>query len=34
MNGVDAIGAIRTEWPWAKIIVLSTFGGMQWLSEP
>jgi len=27
MNGVDAIGAIRTEWPWAKIIVLSTFGG-------
>ena len=27
MNGIDAIGAIRTEWPWAKIIVLSTFGG-------
>jgi DNA-binding NarL/FixJ family response regulator len=27
MNGVDTIGAIRTEWPWAKIIVLSTFGG-------
>ena len=27
MNGVDAIGAIRTEWPWARIIVLSTFGG-------
>src|SRR5246127_3459017 len=27
MNGVDAIGAIRTEWPWAKIIVLSTFAG-------
>jgi DNA-binding NarL/FixJ family response regulator len=27
MNGVDAIGAIRTEWPWAKIIVLSMFGG-------
>jgi DNA-binding NarL/FixJ family response regulator len=27
MSGVDAIGAIRTEWPWAKIIVLSTFGG-------
>ena len=27
MNGVDAIGAIRTEWPGAKIIVLSTFGG-------
>ena len=27
MNGVDAIGAIRTEWPSAKIIVLSTFGG-------
>ncbi|MDB6087683.1 MAG: two component transcriptional regulator, LuxR family [Gammaproteobacteria bacterium] len=27
MNGVDAIGAIRTEWPWAKIIVLSAFGG-------
>jgi DNA-binding NarL/FixJ family response regulator len=27
MNGVDAIGAIRAEWPWAKIIVLSTFGG-------
>src|ERR1700738_922754 len=26
-SGVDAIGAIRTEWPWAKIIVLSTFGG-------
>lgn len=27
MNGIDAIGAIRAEWPWAKIIVLSTFGG-------
>ena len=27
MNGVDAIGAIRAEWPWAKIIVLTTFGG-------
>ena len=27
MSGIDAIGAIRTEWPWAKIIVLSTFGG-------
>lgn len=27
MNGIDAIGAIRSEWPWAKIIVLSTFGG-------
>ena len=27
MSGVDAIGAIRTEWPWAKIIVLSTFDG-------
>jgi two-component system, NarL family, response regulator len=27
MNGVDAIGAIRTEWPQAKIIVLSTFAG-------
>lgn len=27
MNGIDAIGAIRTEWPRAKIIVLSTFGG-------
>jgi DNA-binding NarL/FixJ family response regulator len=27
MSGVDAIGAIRAEWPWAKIIVLSTFGG-------
>ena len=27
MNGIDAISAIRTEWPWAKIIVLSTFGG-------
>jgi DNA-binding NarL/FixJ family response regulator len=27
MNGVDAIGAIRTEWPWARIIVLSMFGG-------
>jgi DNA-binding NarL/FixJ family response regulator len=27
MNGVDTIGAIRTEWPWAKIIVLSMFGG-------
>jgi len=27
MNGIDAIIAIRTEWPWAKIIVLSTFGG-------
>lgn len=26
MNGIDAIIAIRTEWPWAKIIVLSTFG--------
>jgi DNA-binding NarL/FixJ family response regulator len=27
MNGVDTIGAIRAEWPWAKIIVLSMFGG-------
>ena len=27
MNGIDAISAIRTEWPAAKIIVLSTFGG-------
>jgi DNA-binding NarL/FixJ family response regulator len=27
MSGIDAIIAIRTEWPWAKIIVLSTFGG-------
>src|SRR5882757_4679688 len=27
MNGIDAIGAIRAEWPWAKIIVLSKFGG-------
>ena len=27
MNGIDAIGAIRTEWPRARIIVLSTFGG-------
>jgi DNA-binding NarL/FixJ family response regulator len=27
MSGIDAISAIRTEWPWAKIIVLSTFGG-------
>ena len=27
MNGIDAIGAIRAEFPWAKIIVLSTFGG-------
>ena len=27
MNGIDAIGAICTEWPRAKIIVLSTFGG-------
>ncbi len=27
MNGVDAIGAIRTEWPGARIIVLSMFGG-------
>jgi DNA-binding NarL/FixJ family response regulator len=27
MSGIDAISAIRTEWPWARIIVLSTFGG-------
>jgi DNA-binding NarL/FixJ family response regulator len=27
MSGIDAIIAIRTEWPAAKIIVLSTFGG-------
>ena len=27
MTGIDAISAIRTEWPVAKIIVLSTFGG-------
>ena len=27
MTGIDAISAIRTEWPSAKIIVLSTFGG-------
>ena len=27
MTGIDAISAIRTEWPAAKIIVLSTFGG-------
>jgi DNA-binding NarL/FixJ family response regulator len=27
MNGIDAIIAIRTEWPFAKIIVLTTFGG-------
>jgi DNA-binding NarL/FixJ family response regulator len=27
MNGIDAIIAIRSEWPSAKIIVLSTFGG-------
>jgi DNA-binding NarL/FixJ family response regulator len=27
MSGVDAIGAIRTEWPRARIIVLSTYGG-------
>jgi DNA-binding NarL/FixJ family response regulator len=27
MNGIDAIIAIRTEWPSARIIVLSTFGG-------
>jgi len=27
MDGIEAIIAIRAEWPWAKVIVLSTFGG-------
>jgi len=27
MDGIDATIAIRTEWPQAKIIVLTTFGG-------
>jgi DNA-binding NarL/FixJ family response regulator len=31
MSGIDAIIAIRAEWPWAKIIVLSTFGAQAYL---
>jgi DNA-binding NarL/FixJ family response regulator len=26
-NGIDAISAIRKEFPWARIIVLTTYGG-------
>lgn len=27
MNGIDAIAAIRSQWPHARIIVLTTYGG-------
>jgi DNA-binding NarL/FixJ family response regulator len=27
MNGIDALIAIRSEWPAAKVIVLTTYGG-------
>src|SRR6266850_4793499 len=27
MDGIEAIISIRAQWPWAKVIVLSTFGG-------
>jgi DNA-binding NarL/FixJ family response regulator len=27
INGIDAISAIRKEFPWARIVVLTTYGG-------